>query len=118
MKYLVVKHSSSLIKVSDDLNSAIGIKSSGINKDWGWFIEEDGTAIYEGVEYEVKKGDYVMTAYTPNVDDYKLIIIRNADLYQNYLDFKEADRKRKEERASEISCCESCDKCSKRDAFN
>lgn len=102
MKYLVVKDCRKLLEINEDLKSATAIESCGINKDWGWFINEDGIVLYDGVEHEVKKGDYVLTMYTPESNIKKFTIIRNADLYQNYLDFKEADSKHKEE-------CKFCD---------
>lgn len=115
MKYLIVENSSQLIQIEDNLREATSIKSCGINKDWGWFIEEDGIATYNGVDYEVKKGDYIMTMYTSDPQNNKFTIIRNADLYQNYLDIKEAKRKRDEEYKAkyESGSYNNCDACIK-----
>lgn len=65
------EHDSNLLKLSvkDDAvgKAAIGefsrVSSGMDNRDWSWFIQEDGELTYNGETIAVKRGDLVVTVY-------------------------------------------------------
>ena len=105
---------SDLVKFTKDKEDTKVISNTGLNIDWTWVIEEDGTLKYRGDKYEVKAGDIVMLCYAPYIkrtgDETarRIIIIKSEELYDNWIKCKQYYN-----RQDECSNCnESCVGCS------
>lgn len=84
--YNIVKHRSDLLNIDWETKEITNIPYSNGNRDWQWFIEEDGVVEYTDVNSdckfskEVKKGDLVVLLYWPN-DERRIVVVPAQDWY-------------------------------------
>lgn len=109
--YIYTGGSSLLTMKDNDIKNFDTISNHYLNIDWAWVIEEDGTFVANGKEYDVKAGDAILVLYASYREEEvpvkgrrkvrDIVIIRNEDLYNNF----KSNKKYKESQNSGKSCC-------------
>lgn len=113
--YIYTGGSPLLTMKDNDIKNFYTISNHYLNIDLAWVIEEDGTFVANGKEYDVKAGDVIMVLYAgyrekevPVKDRGKVkdfVIIRNEDFYNNYKLNKEYNQNRN---MNGCDCYEAC----------
>lgn len=106
-KYFVRNYKSDLLYVdSDNLSNYDLIDHNNGNRDWQWFIQEDGELTYNGANYTVKRGDLVVMCYSDVAmtgNDRKLIVIPALEWYEHAIAYGKFIKEKRDR-------CVDCDK--------
>lgn len=107
-KYIFPARTSTGIILDTENASVTTFDNSYSYIDWTYVAPEDGVVITNGVEKEVKKGEYILKMYTPiREGEQTIFILKDPELVE-YI--KEYNRIR-EEQNNTHSLKQSCDDC-------
>lgn len=107
-KYIFPARTSIGVILDTETTNVTTFDSSSSYIDWTYVAPEDGVIVTNGVEKQVKKGEYILKMYTPNrKGEQPIFILKDPELAE-YI--KEYNRIYEEER-KEHSLKQSCNDC-------